>query len=298
MNFQIVHHMAALDGLPNPPNALNGVRMCLQANAPVIEVDITPLAHSDFLLVHDPVLESETNGNGKVRECTPEASKQYRLKHRDAVSEHPPALLSEVVSAFLEHPGRTRLQLDYKDVYPSADDEPLRRLIGLIEPLGTRVIVSTGADWHLRKLRRLAPWLDLGFDIGFYLDWRDPAWKAEPENPPYQRGAYGYHDDHMLAREASLPTGVYLAERCDFLLQLIPDISTWYVSHHLIARALDDGFDMAAFLHQHNVKLDAWTLDTDKPVAVKNALRLRDVGVDLFTTNTPAAMADVLKGTA
>ncbi|MBL8121101.1 MAG: hypothetical protein JNJ78_26605, partial [Anaerolineae bacterium] len=64
------------------------------------------------------------------------------------------------------------------------------------------------------------------------------------------------------------------------------------------ARALDDGFDMAAFLHQHNVKLDAWTLDTDKPVAVKNALRLRDVGVDLFTTNTPAAMADVLKGTA
>jgi glycerophosphoryl diester phosphodiesterase len=296
MTFQIVHHMAAMDGFPTPPNSLASVEACLAADADVIEVDITPLGNDDFLLVHDPDLESETNGSGKVGTCTPEQAKSYRLKHRGVVTEHPPALLREVVAAFLVQGRDTRLQLDYKAVYPSVSDEALRRVIRLIEPLGARVIISSGADWHLRRLRRLASWLDLGFDIGFYLDWRDPSWDVDPRMPPYQRGAYGYHDDHLLAREISLPNAVYLAERCEALLSQLPDTSTWYVSHHLIARCLDDGFNMAAWLHENGVRLDAWTLDVDKPAAVTNAPRLRDAGVDLFTTNTPTALAALLNG--
>ncbi len=296
MTFQIVHHMAALDNSSNPPNSLAAIEQCLQASASVIEVDITPLASDDFLLVHDPDLDSETNGSGLVKKCPPGQAKIYRLKHRDEVTEHPPALLSEVVRAFLAHPGETRLQLDYKAVYPTTDDEPIRRLIRLIEPLGSRVIVSSGADWHLRKMRRLAPWLDLGFDIGFYLDWRDPSWKIDPRMPPYQRGAYDYHDDHILARSRELPTEAYLAERCDTLALVLPGCSTWYVSHYVIARGLDDGFNMALWLHENSIRLDAWTLDADKPVAVANALRLRDSGVDLFTTNTPDALASLLNG--
>jgi glycerophosphoryl diester phosphodiesterase len=296
MTFQIVHHMAALDDGPNPPNSLEAVEQCLLEKAPVIEVDITPLAGDDFLLVHDPDLESETTGSGPVNNCPPAQAKSYRLKHRDTVTELPPALLTEVVKVFLAYPGETRLQLDYKAVFPSTDDEPLRRLIRLIEPLGKRVIVSSGADWHLHKMRRLAPWLDLGFDIGFYLDWRDPAWEVDPRMPPYQRGAYDYHDDHILARMRQLPAAAYLAERCDSLALLVPGSSTWYVSHYVIARGLDDGFNMAVWLHEHGLKLDAWTLDADKPMAVANALRLRDAGVDLFTTNTPNALASLLNG--
>ena len=296
MTFQIVHHMAALDASSNPPNSLDAIEQCLLSKAPVIEVDITPLAGDDFLLVHDPDLESETNGSGPVNKCSPAQAKTYRLKHHDVVSEHPPALLTEVVKAFFAHPGETRLQLDYKAVFPSTDDEPLRRLVRLIEPLGERVIVSSGADWHLHKMRRLAPWLDLGFDIGFYLDWRDPAWKVDPRMPPYQRGAYDYHDDHILARMRQLPAAAYLAERCDSLALLVPGSSTWYVSHYVIARGLDDGFNMAAWLHEKGIKLDAWTLDADKPVSAANALRLRDAGVDLFTTNTPKALATLLNG--
>jgi glycerophosphoryl diester phosphodiesterase len=256
---------------------------------------LTPLIADDFLLVHDPVLESETTGIGNVNECAPEKTKSFRIKHRDITNEHPPALLSEVVATFVAAAGTTRLQLDYKAVYPSTDDEPLRRLIRLIEPLGKHVIVSTGADWHLRKLQQLAPWLDIGFDIGFYLDWRDPSWKEDPRNPPYQRGAYDYHDDHILAHERIVPPANYLAERCEELLCLVPTARIWYVSHHLLTRCLDDGFNMAQWLHEHDVKLDAWTLDVDKPVALANAIRLRDAGVDLFTTNTPHAMASHLK---
>ncbi|MEZ4667300.1 MAG: hypothetical protein R3E39_05190 [Anaerolineae bacterium] len=296
MAFQIVHHMAALDASPNPPNALRGIEMCLQADAAIVEVDITPLAGSDFLLVHDPDLESETDGTGKVGDCTPERAKTFHIKQRGIVTTHPPALLSEVVALYQSNPGRTRLQLDYKAVYPSTDNEYLKRLIRLVEPLGDRVIVSSGADWHLRHMRDLASWLDIGFDIGFYLDWRDPSWKVDPNNPPYQRGAYDYHDDHLFARTQSLPTAAYLKERCEFLLCQVPFASVWYVSHYLLARCLEDGFNMAEWLHQHNVKLDAWTLDADNPRAVANAGRLLKAGVDLFTTNTPAAMADLLKG--
>lgn len=295
MSFQIVHHMAAVDQSQNPPNSLQGIQDSLRAQAAVIEVDITPLKSDDFLLVHDPVLESETSGNGKVNACTAEQAKTYQIKYRGTITTHPTALLSEVVAAFLGAGGATRLQLDYKDVYPSTSDEPLRRLARLIEPLGKRVIVSTGADWHLRKLQRLAPWLDIGFDIGLYLDWRDPSWKEEPRNPPFQRGAYGYYDDHLLAREKLLPAADYLAERCEQLLCAVPTARIWYVSHHLLAQALNDGFNMAEWLHQHNVKLDAWTLDVDKPVALANASRLRDAGIDLFTTNTPNALAAHLK---
>src|SRR5258705_10428391 len=133
--------------------------------------------------------------------------------------------------------------------------------------------------------------LDIGFDIGFYLDWRDPAWEEDPRNPPYQRGAYDYHDDHILAHERILPTANYLAERCEEFLCLVPTARIWYVSHYLLAHCLNDGFNMAEWLHGHNVKLDAWTLDVDNPTALTNATLLRDAGVDLFTTNTPKAMA-------
>lgn len=300
MTFRIVHHMAALDGNPNPANSLRGVEMCLQANAAIIEVDITPLGGDDFLLVHDPDLESETTGHGKVVECPPERTKNYRLKEwkSAAASSQPPALLSEVVAAFRAVPNDTRLQLDYKDVYPSTHDTHLQRVARLVEPLGNRVIVSSGADWHLRQLKRIAPWLDIGFDIGFYLDWRDPSWPEEPLNPPYQRGAYGYHDDHIFARQTALPVHVYLEQRCEMLFNQVPSASIWYVSHHLLIRALEDGFNMADWLHVHNVKLDAWTLDADQPVAVTNAQRLLKAGVDIFTTNTPFALAELLKGSA
>lgn len=288
--------MAALDAAPTPPNSLLGIELCLKANAAIIEVDITPLASDDFLLVHDPDLESETTGKGKVGDCSSDRAKTYHIKHKGVTSDHHPALLSEVVAAYLAAPGGTRLQLDYKAVHPSTSDEYLRRLIRLVEPLGDRVIVSSGADWHLRHLKKLAPWLDVGFDIGFYLDWRHPSWKEDPRNPPYQRGAYDYHDDHLFAKTQLLPTAAYLEERCELLLCQVPAASIWYVSHHLLARCLDDGFNMAEWLHQHNVRLDAWTLDADNPTAVTNASRLLKAGADLFTTNTPDALATLLKG--
>jgi glycerophosphoryl diester phosphodiesterase len=173
--------------------------------------------------------------------------------------------------------------------------EPYERLIEIIEPLGDRVIVSTGADWQLRKLRRLASWLDLGFDIGNHLDWRDIGEPADPRMPPWRTGAYGYWDDHPLAVMRFFSVQDYLLDRCELFMNLVSGLSTFYISHRLLAQSLNDGFNWAEVLHTRGIKLDAWTLDVTDPVAVRNAAALLKAGVDLFTTNTPRELAALLE---
>lgn len=287
----VVHHMAALDGWPFPPNSLEAIRACLDANAPFIEIDVTALREDDYLLVHDPVLDSETSGSGAVGATSPADAKTYFITHNRQATAYHTALLSEVVALFLEVGGTARLQVDFKNVLPMGDDEPLRRLAGLLEPLGDRALVSTGADWHLRRLHTFAPWLNLGLDIGFYLDYRPTP--VDPRLPPFREGAYGYSDDHILGAMRGLETPAYLAERCDILRRMADNVSIWYVNYRTIARFLDDGFNLAAWLHDYGVKLDAWTLDAGAPAAAHVAT-LRDAGVDLFTSNTPAALQALL----
>jgi glycerophosphoryl diester phosphodiesterase len=290
----IVHHMGTLDHQIAPPNSLEAIRACLDAKADFIEIDATALAQTDYLLVHDPELEHETTGKGMVESCTPDESRALRFTRSGAATDFCVPLLSEVVALFQEYPTATRLQIDFKNMIPFTSDEPLQRLIRLIEPLRSRVLVSTGADWQLRRLRNLAPWLDLGFDIGFYLDWHPADDPVGPLTFPKQYGAYGYWDDHPLAIQRFWPTAEYLADRCGAFIGLVPDISTFYISHVLLAHSLDDGFNWAEALHQVGIKLNAWTLDADDDLAVTNAKRLLAAGVDQFTSNTPHALAMAL----
>ncbi len=285
----IVHHMAAMDGLLYPQNSLEAIRQCLDAKASFIEVDITALANSDYLLVHELDLESETTGQGRVADCPVDQARRLRIKGTD----YGVALLSDVVSLMREYTG-TRLQLDFKNTRPFLKDEPLHRLVQLIEPLGERVIVSTNADWQLRKLRQIAPWLDLGFDVHFYIDWRDSGDSIDPRVPPYRLGAYGYWDDHPLATTRLTSPAEYLADRCASMVGLVPRLSTFYVEHKLLAQSLDDGFNWAEALHEYGIKLDVWTLDVGNPRAETNARRLLAAGIDQFTTNTPKAMSILL----
>lgn len=291
----VVHHMAALENSPYPQNSLEGIRALLEGGAAFIEIDVTALAADDYLLVHDPILDNETSGEGEVSTTMPDEIAVLFIRTRDGeITSYRPPLLSEVVALFGDYGYRnheTRLQIDYKNVFPMRDDEPMRRFLRLIEPLGDRVLVSSGADWNLRWMRRNAHWLDIGFDIGFYLDYRDK--QGDSLLPPFSRGAYGYHDDHVLSKLALLSPAQYLAERCEVLLNTLPEASTWYVNYRLLMRALDEDFNMAEWLHEHGIKMDAWTLDVGK-VPDETILRLRDAGVDQFTTNTPLALGQLL----
>ena len=289
-----VHHMAALDDQPYLPNSLEAIQANLKSGAEFIEVDINALANGDYLLVHEAQLEAETSGQGAVIDCTPEKARILSIKHRGASSQQRVPLLSEVVNLFLSYPGRSRLQLDFKSLIPFTTDEPLQRLIRLIEPLSDRVLVSTGADWQLRKIRKMAPWLMLGFDIMLYIGWKPADSPQDPRELPRQLGAYGYYDDHILASQAIWTKAEYLRDRCESLVSLVPDVSVFYLEHNLIAHSLEDGFNWAEELHERGIKLDAWTMDITKPEAVQNAPRLLKAGVDLFTSNTPGALSKLL----
>ncbi|HEY3290054.1 MAG TPA: glycerophosphodiester phosphodiesterase family protein [Anaerolineae bacterium] len=276
--------MAALEGSMAPPNSLAAVQACLNARAAHIEIDVVALAEDDYLLVHDDVLESETSGIGPVAACSVAQARQLHIRN----SEHPVALLSDVVKAIARSDAPARLQIDYKNIYPFASDEPLRRLLRLIAPLGERVIVSSIADWQLRALHRLAPALALGFDIQLYLDLR----RAEPGTYPHILGVYGYWDDHMLATRRLWSHEAYLRDRSDSLIGQVPGVRAFYVRHQLLTQSLEDGFNWAAALHTSGIELDAWTIDS--PQASASALRLREAGVDLFTSNTPSAMTKLI----
>jgi glycerophosphoryl diester phosphodiesterase len=291
----IVHHMAAVDGQAAPPNSLEAIQACLDEGAAFIEIDVTALAGEDYLLVHDDTLESETSGQGDIATCTPEHARDLFYKLDNVVTPYRVALLSDVVQLFLDYGGNSRLQLDFKNVIPLASEEPLQRLIKLIEPLGERALVSSGADWQLRKLRHIAPELQLGFDIMYYIDWEPMDRVRDPRAFPKKRGAYGYYDDHMLATERHWTTAEYLQDRAESLMGLVPDVSAFYVEHGFLVQSLNDGFNWAEALHTRGIKLDAWTMDADEPAAVANAIRLHEAGVDLFSTNTPKALAKLLK---
>jgi glycerophosphoryl diester phosphodiesterase len=260
-------------------------------------IDITALAQDDYLLVHDATLEAETTGTGHVQAASVEQVRTLFMRDprtKEATPYHT-VLLSDVVALFNDfRQTNTRLQLDFKSVYPFANNEPIQRLIKLIEPLGERVIVSTGADWQLRRLRAAADWLDLGFDVQFYIDWREQGATVPPHVPPFYQGAYGYWDDHILAKQRLYATPEYLADRCATFVGLVPRLSTFYISHKILVQSLQDGFNWASELHRYGIKLDAWTLDVTNPTAVANAKLLLEAGVDQFTSNTPNELATLL----
>jgi glycerophosphoryl diester phosphodiesterase len=290
----IVHHMGSLDNQPAPPNSLEAVRASLEAGAAFVEVDVNALSEEDYLLLHEFDMEAETDGSGPVSACTPGQARSLHIKRHGQPTEYTVPLLSDVVRLFLESGGKTRLQLDFKNVYPLPSDEPLHRLVKLIEPLGQRVLVSSGADWQLRKLRKIAPWLILGFDIMYYIDWGPKQKTRDPRALPKQRGAYGYYDDHPLAQHRIWPTAEYLRDRCESLMGLVPDVSVFYLEHTLIAQSLMDRFNWAEACHERGIRLDAWTMDATDAAAVANLPPLFRAGVDLFTTNTPKALLRVL----
>src|SRR5688572_5971300 len=115
----IVHHMAALDGTL-VPNSLEAIRACLAAGAAIVEIDVMALAEADYLVVHDPRLDSETTGTGPVGACTLAEASRLRFVRRGVVTDVRVPLLSQVVGLFddtpgHDTPGKTRLHVDYKN---------------------------------------------------------------------------------------------------------------------------------------------------------------------------------------
>jgi glycerophosphoryl diester phosphodiesterase len=293
----LIHH-AANRGLIHPPNSIRGLKACLNAGARAIEVDISPLAGGDFVLLHDRLLEHATDGSGPVSGRTASQVAGLRLTWRGRITDEPVALLSQALELVASHPQPVELQLDLKP-YVYLDEGILAGLAQALQAVKERVRVTSEADWALRRLRALDAELPLGFDPMLYLDvipHQEEDQHFAP--PPFRQGAYGYWDDHPLASLVWGSKADYLAARAEALWAQVPSATVWYIRASLLARVLEDGFDWIADLHQRQAKVAAWTLNADHPPDVELARQLAAAGVDRVTTDDAPALAQALAGYA
>ncbi|MGI8878160.1 MAG: hypothetical protein ACR2G8_06045 [Candidatus Limnocylindria bacterium] len=181
-----------------------------------------------------------------------------------------------------EAPGPTLLELDAKDL-PPWPPAAAARLARLVDPVGDRVVVTSPADWNLRRLLRADPGIAVGFDPQLHLDWtRD----RESLSPP--RGAYGYLDAHPLSRRRGMPAAAYLRERLEEVVRMVPGVRELHLRLAFFERMLRDGLDDAVgVLHARGALVDVWTLDAGTPRWRERLARAVDAGVDVVTTNTP-----------
>ena len=293
----LVHH-AANRGHGHPPGSLQGLRVCLEAGARAVEVDVTPLADGDFALLHDGKLERSTDGSGDAFDATAGQVRRLHYRRQGDVTDEPVGLLSQAVSLLRDYPHLQELQLDLKPHAP-LNDVVLDGLLRQIEPVKGRIRVTSVADWALRRLRGLDGDLSLGFDPLLYLDVETGQEQKAPRPdaaPPFRVGAYGYRDDHPLSTRQWGATADYLAARAGALWVQAPAGAAWYIRGSLLDRALDDGFDWIAYLHARTAVVDAWTLDAHRPGHLQLARRLAAAGIDRITTNDAPRLAMDLGG--
>jgi glycerophosphoryl diester phosphodiesterase len=271
-------------------NSLAAVEECYHAGVARAEIDLSMLQEADFLVIHDLLLDEATTGRGPVAQITRHAAQGLRLRGHDGLmTAERPALFSEVAALIREQRYPTRLELDLKDVRPLPWPR-VEELARLVEPVKDRVVLNSIADWNLRRLLHVDPTLPVGFDPMAYLDWVPAGAEADGEGLP--RGAYGYMDEHWLARERTTSVRDYLWDRLGGILRLTPGVHEVHVRLATFERMLDDGVeDAAALFQQQGLKLDVWTLDAGTPHWQQRLGRALAAGGDVVTSNTAPALA-------
>jgi len=287
----LVHH-AANKGYDRLPNSLRSLRICLEADARVVEVDISPLSGGDFALLHDEVLDNNTNGTGSVCAATGEQVSRLKYASQGIVTDESVGLLSQAVSLVQDYSGLMELQLDLKS-HAALSNAVLIDLLRIIEPVQDRIRVTSNADWALRRLNTLDRDLQLGFDPQLYLD-ADPEEEIDETKPPFRTGVYGYRDDHPLGSQRWSTPADYLETRAEALIAQSPSVSIWYLSMHLLVHSHEDDFNWITYLHDRGYQVDAWTLDPDQQKHLTLARCLVDAGIDRITTNDAPSLGKAL----
>lgn len=285
------YHRLLSGSQQHAPNSLSALAEVLDG-ARVIEFDIQPLADGDFVMLHDPVLEHETTGTGRVEAATRAAVKALRLRG----TEEPPALLSEAVNVLRSVRRPLKVQVDFKPVLP-VDGGMVERVLKALAPLRANphlnVVVGCLADWNLRAFRRTDPTLRLGFDPALYLD------APVPDSPglPVRLNAYGYMDDHPLGFRRVMDVRDYLLDRIEALLGLVPGAVEVYLRKEFVLQAVRDGFNPMEHVKRvaEGVLVDVWTVNLP-PTGTEELFQLLELGVDQITTDTALELAQVAAG--
>ena len=276
---RFVCHMAVLSGRYRR-NSIEAIRECVDAGVERLEIDVHSLDGPDYVIFHDRRLEDHTTGSGSIGHATP--ADIHDVRFREHPDERPP-LLSEVIDLVRE--SDTELQLDLKDWRPLSDAR-LRTLINVIAPARDRCVISTGQDWTLRRIHGADPAVRFGFDPGHYID---HVTEGTTMFLPRTMGAYDYRDDHPLAFGRTEAPTDYLRERFEMLALQAPGASEYFLSYRLVLQMVDDGFNVAEYLHKRGIDANVWTPDYHGPESLDLLERLAGAGFDRITTNTAPA---------
>lgn len=277
---------------PHPPNSVAALRRVLADGAEVIEFDTGLTRDERFVLVHGTELEDETSGRGPLRQVTEAEFKALRLRPSD----EPPATLAEVVAILRELNRPVKVQVDLKEtapLMPEAATRLLRAVGSMRENPRISVVVGGMGDRNLRLLRRLDPGLAVGLDFSNYLD----APVGDLVQPAARINAYGYLDDHPLGNRRVASAPAYLEDRMEVLLNLVPGAAEVYVRKEFLLRALGDGFNPIAFIHDRRpgALVDVWTLYADEPDLGRVLLAALEAGADQLTSPTPVALIETFE---
>lgn len=292
-NKRIIHH-AAQGCADFPPSSLSAIESCLSQGALAIEVDTFPTADGHYVLLHDLNLENHTNGSGNAATLKRSDLEILSYKVNGQRTKQKIGFLDEAVQLVKNSTTIEKLQLDFKP-YGKLSSANLERLIDIIDPIKSKVQISSVADWLIRVLHKMAPGLSLGFDPLLYID--KPEDEPRPESvPPFRVGAYGYLDDHPLAARKWGPLKNYFAARAEALmLQAVPGCE-WFIRADMLLDSARAGFDWISYLHKNGFSVDAWTLDSSSTAGIDMANELIALGIDEITSNTAKTLAESVAG--
>ena len=233
-----------------------------------LELDLVVTADGHFLCLHDLTLDAETTGTGPV--ATAKRAEVERFRQRGSngeILDAPPLFLDEVAAAVARYGQDSGglVQLDIKEPQVRFDDALVAQLAETIGTLRYRFIAS-GCDAKLiEQLRKAAPDIACGFDP---LD---------------------LYDLDTLRDAADFETVA------DETLHLAPSAAIYYLEADLVLKGLDFGVNLVDRVTCNGAKVDAWTVDTDRPGLREVLQRLAGAGVHQITTNDPDELETVLR---
>ena len=230
-----------------------------------LEIDLRLHAGGGFVVLHDDTLERETTGSGAVAGATPAELRSLSIRGGDGRPTGSPVLLLDDIAALLGRRGPTQalLQLDLKEEISQLSDPVVEGFADTLAGRGANLTLS-GGDWAaVKRLATRVPGTGTGYD---------PC-------------------DLPEARRLESRTDV--ARLIDATGRIAPDAGTIYLDYRLILAAERLGYDVVDAFHRHGQKVDAWTLNTDQPDAVRSLRKLVDLRVDQITTDEPIKLEEL-----
>jgi glycerophosphoryl diester phosphodiesterase len=254
----------------DPGHLRANLEQALRAGA-ACEVDLHFTSDGHAFCLHDDTLDRETTGRGPAAPLQRVEIERLCQRGADGMPlESPPLFLDEVVDAvrrFSRADGGL-VQLDVKAPVAELDKAGLERMAAVIGETAPRFIAGA-CNWQTAKrLAAAIPGMKAGFDpLDFY-----------PRTLPPDAQAYRALGERTLATA--------------------PDAAMFYLEARLVLGGLTMGINLVEMTSCNGARVDAWTVDANRPDLRADLEKLVRAGVHQVTSNDPDILAPLLQDIA